>query len=216
MSLQLSNQENIEIEKLAQLVRRLNTLGHNPATSGNYSYRLITYPEFAFVSESGIDKEYFQNKNFLPIKIATGEIYPLPEFTNRKPSDECEIHLAIYQATKAGCILHSHKIEALLFANLFFNDSAIISGLELLKGLSGITTHEISVEVPLFPNSQNINTLAKDIISRFSTSKTTAYSLILRGHGFYVWGADVQSAKRHLEVFEYIFDYYLKQKLLGV
>ena len=59
MSFIISAQDHEEMKKLAALVRVMNTQGHNPATSGNYSLRSKTTPEIALVSESGIDKSKF-------------------------------------------------------------------------------------------------------------------------------------------------------------
>jgi methylthioribulose-1-phosphate dehydratase len=38
------------------------------------------------------------------------------------------------------------------------------------------------------------------------------YGILLAGHGIYVWGKSIEEAKRHLEVFEYVFKYYLGKR----
>ena len=67
MSFTIKPQDLEEMKKLANLIRVMNTQGHNPATSGNYSLRSHIDPEIAFVSESGIDKSTFTEENFLPL-----------------------------------------------------------------------------------------------------------------------------------------------------
>ena len=119
MSFIISAQDQDEMKKLATLVRVMNSLGHNPATSGNYSLRSKTSPEIALVSESGIDKSKFTEENFLPLYIANREMHEDYKPTGRKSSDETDIHLTIYQITKANCVLHSHLLDSLLFADLF-------------------------------------------------------------------------------------------------
>jgi methylthioribulose-1-phosphate dehydratase len=208
----VSNQDNIEMEKLANLVRALNSLGHNPATSGNYSVRSAGTPGVALVSESGIDKSKFTTENLLPMFYETREMHPFYKNAGRKSSDETDIHLTIYQITNAGCVLHSHLLDSLLFANLFPKKDFIpIEGLELLKGFSGVNTHEITINIPCFANTQNIALLAEQIKPAILAQKNN-YGLLLRGHGLYVWGKNVEEAKRHLEVFEYVFKYYLNSK----
>lgn len=187
----------------------MNSLGHNPATSGNYSLRSKTTPEIALVSESGIDKSKFSEDNFLPIYYSTREMHENYKSTGRKSSDETDIHLTIYQITKANCVLHSHILDSLLFADLFPGKQfATISNLELLKGFKGVKTHELEINIPLFDNTQDIRSLAETIKPAI-LSQPASYGLLLRGHGVYVWGDSVEEAKRHLEVFEYIFKYYL-------
>jgi methylthioribulose-1-phosphate dehydratase len=207
-----SAQDYEEMKKLASLVRMLNTQGHNPATSGNYSIRSKTNSEIALVSERGIDKSKFSENNFLPLYYQSREMHPDYMATGRKSSDETDIHLSVYQVTNAYCVLHSHALEALLFADLFRDlPFATISGLELLKGFKGVTTHETVINVPCFDNTQDIIHLAETIKPAI-LNDVNNYGLLIRGHGLYVWGASVEEAKRHLEVFEYVFKYYLNSQ----
>ncbi len=212
MSFIISAQDYEEMKKLASLVRVMNAHGHNPATSGNYSIRSKTTPEIALVSESGIDKSKFTEDNFLPLFFQSRQMLPDYKNTGRKSSDETDIHLTIYQITKANCVLHSHILDSLLFADLFYGKPfATIEGLELLKGFKGIKTHDLKINIPCFENTQDIALLAEQIKPAILAQKNN-YGLLLRGHGIYVWGDTVEEAKRHLEVFEYIFKYYLNSR----
>lgn len=212
MSFITSAQDHEEMKKLASLVRTMNSLGHNPATSGNYSLRSKTAPEMAFVSESGIDKSRFTEDNFIPLYIQSKAMHPEYLDSGRKSSDETDIHLSLYQITNANCVLHSHILDSLLFADLFVGKSfATIEGLELLKGFKGIKTHDLKINIPAFDNTQDIAALSEKIKPAI-LSQENNYGLLLRGHGIYVWGDSVEEAKRHLEVFEYIFKYYLNSR----
>jgi len=73
----------------------------------------------------------------------------------------------------------------------------------LLKGLSGIDTHEVGISLPVFPNSQDMQALST-LVERSLSSERACYGFLLAGHGLYVWGKDIPEAKRHLEVFEYL------------
>lgn len=194
----------------------MNIQGHNPATSGNYSVRSKTNPNMAMVSESGIDKSKFTEDHFIPLNYMTREMDPDYKTLGKKSSDETDIHLTIYQVTNANCVLHSHMLDALLFANLFPNQAfATLKGLELLKGFKGVKTHDIEINIPMFENTQDIRSLAEEVKPSI-TNQPNNYGLILKGHGIYIWGESVEEAKRHLEVFEYIFKYYIQTRRLGV
>jgi methylthioribulose-1-phosphate dehydratase len=208
----ISAQDYEEMKKLASLIRVMNTLGHSPATSGNYSLRSKTSLDIALVSESGIDKSNFIEENFIPVYYQSRKMHPDYLKLNRKCSDETDIHLSIYQITNANCVLHGHHLDALLFADLFAGlPYATIEGLELLKGFKGITTHDTKINIPCFDNTQDIAYLAEQIKPAILEQKNN-YGLLLRGHGIYVWGDSVEEAKRHLEVFQYIFKYYLNSR----
>lgn len=216
MSFITSAQDHAEMKKLAALVRILNIQGHNPATSGNYSVRSKTSPGMAMVSESGIDKSKFTEDHFIPVNYETRQMDDEYKALSKKSSDETDIHLTIYQVTNANCVLHSHMLDALLFADLFADKNfATLKNLELLKGFKGVKTHEVEINIPVFENTQDIRLLAEEIKPAIQSQKNS-YGLILKGHGIYIWGESVEEAKRHLEVFEYIFKYYINRKRLGV
>lgn len=200
----------LEKEKLSALIRKLNQTGHNPATSGNYSLRIPDDPDYVLVSESGIDKSVFTEANLLPVNLKTKRLHADFVGSGRKSSDETDIHLCVYQNTKANCVLHSHLLEGLLFANLYPNrDHLYFEGLELLKGFKGIKTHEAKVPLLFFENTQDIEELSLRVATKLKEFPQT-FGIILRHHGLYVWGDNVADAKRHLEVFEYLFHYYLR------
>lgn len=210
-TLNLNQHDLMEAHKLAALVRELNKGGHNPATSGNYSLRSQTYQGFGLVSESGVDKAEFVTEHFLALDIETAKQHQKHHEQGRKPSDETAIHLSILRSTNAGCVLHTHFLESLLFAELYPGQTMIeLSGMELLKGFQGIKTHEATVYLPCFDNTQDIESLALKLPSILG-STPHVYGLMLRLHGLYVWGETVDQAKRHLQVFEYLCRFYVQQ-----
>lgn len=199
----LSETENNCITELTQLICKLNQTGHSPATSGNYSVRLTTNTNYVLISESGLEKEFFTETNLLPVDYRTASLHPDFEFKNKKISDEAALHLKIYQNTKAQCVLHSHLLESIVCAELSMNHFIIFKNLEILKGLNGIKDHNTEIQVNIVNNSQNIQNLAEEIAPLILDSPI----ILIRGHGFYVWGDSFKQAKRHLEVFEYLFKY---------
>lgn len=205
-----SAQDGGHAERLAAVVRQLNSSGHNPATSGNYSFR-ATSPEYCLVSESGVDKSAFAATHFLPVSYDTARLHPTVEGSGRRSSAETAVHVSIYRATEANCVLHSHLLEGLWFADLYPDQPVVfLEGMELLKGFKDVTTHDTRVAVPTFPNTQDMDALARDIEAALAEHRP-AYGLLLRHHGLYVWGGSVEEAKRHLEVFEYLFKYFLQK-----
>jgi methylthioribulose-1-phosphate dehydratase len=197
-----------EATQLASLVREMNQAGHNPATSGNYSLRSKELKDVILISESGVDKNFFNEQNFLLVEKDSGNLYGPYQDSGRKPSDEMPIHLTIYKTKNANCVLHSHMLDALLIADRYPNEDLIyFENLELLKGFKGIKTHLTKVVLPVFENTQDMMELSQRVQN--TLLKTECLGVLLRGHGIYIWGESVKEAKRHLEVFEYLFKYYL-------
>jgi methylthioribulose-1-phosphate dehydratase len=68
-----------------------------------------------------------------------------------------------------------------------------------------VDTHECIVEVPIFPNKQNITELAADVDAYMDRSERL-FGYLIAGHGFYTWGGDITEALRHVEAFEFLSD----------
>ena len=108
----------------------------------------------------------------------------------------------------AGAILHTHSVWGTLLSDRFFDSRGFaIEGYEMLKGLEGTTTHETSHWVPIFDNTQDIPSLAKEVQAMLeSDPHKISHGFLIRKHGLYTWGKDVFSARRHIEVYEFLFE----------
>jgi methylthioribulose-1-phosphate dehydratase len=81
----------------------------------------------------------------------------------------------------------------------------VIEGLEILKALEGVTTHEHREVVPIVENTQDWTSALPDLSARLA-AHPRAHAFLIRGHGLYTWAADVPAVRRHLEAFEYLFE----------
>jgi methylthioribulose-1-phosphate dehydratase len=177
-------------------------MGWAPATSTNYSVRLqdAAAPAYCAITSSGVDKGTIELRHILAIDRHGKPI----DAVGLKPSAETPLHLLLYRILGAGAVLHTHSLPAALLSQLARDEGQVLlSGWELLKGLSGVETHEAKISLPVFSNSQDMLTLSRRVEQSLSR-KQSCYGFLLAGHGLYVWGKDLTEAKRHLEVFEYL------------
>lgn len=171
-------------------------------TSGNFSALLARNPLRVCVTASGLEKGKLDETNFLELDD-DAEI--LQGFG--KPSAETLIHLTIYRfLPKARSILHTHSVWGTILSDHFFEQGAIeIEGYEMLKGLAGVTTHEHRERVPIVENSQDYVALAH-VIENVIRDNDNIHGIYLRRHGLYTWGETVSEARRHIEIFEFLFE----------
>ncbi len=124
------------------------------------------------------------------------------EFEGLKPSAETLIHCAIYELfPETTVILHSHSVYPVLISSQLA-DKLIVSGYEIQKGFEGQTTHDNTIEIPIFDNTQDISAFAKTLFQ--NKSKIQNHTFLMRKHGTYAWGRNLFEAKRHLETLEYL------------
>jgi len=75
----------------------------------------------------------------------------------------------------------------------------------MLKGLSGVRTHEHREMLHIIENSQDIAALAEKVGAMLQ-SKAPVHGFLLRRHGLYTWGRDLAEAKRHVEILEFLLE----------
>lgn len=195
--------------RLAATIRAWHQKGWSPATSTNYSFRQENKPEEIHVSRSGIDKSQFSENDFMSVDLH-GKA--LSGFESLRPSAETLIHCTLYNLfPETQCIVHSHSVYSVLHSAVE-NESVRISGYEVLKGFEGISTHEITVDCPIFDNTQDMT--AFSALLRAQKDRLTIPAFIMRKHGTYAWGKNLFEAKRHLETIEYLLEceWRLKQR----
>lgn len=182
----------------AEFYRRGWVLG----TSGNFSAVASREPLEVCITASGNEKGALDAANFLTVD-ANGEVIN----GTGKPSAETSLHLAIYRLREsANSILHTHSVWGTILSDVFFERGAIeIEGYEMLKGLSGVTTHEHAEFLPIIENSQDYVALAH-VVENTLRENPDAHGVYLRRHGLYTWGDSIADTKRHIEIFEFLFE----------
>jgi methylthioribulose-1-phosphate dehydratase len=190
--------------ELCCCVAELNAHGWCQGTGGNFSVILSHDPLEILITQSGKDKGHLlADKDLVRVD---GKGRPLPGETG-KPSAETLLHAVIAELWKdTGCILHTHSIWNTLLGEHFAERGGFhLTGYEMIKGLSGIDSHEREVLVPVLPNSQDMRVLAGEIRDLYEEGPET-HGFLLAGHGLYTWGRDIHDALRHVEIFEFLFE----------
>ncbi len=188
--------------QLAEAGREFYRRGWVLGTSGNFSALLARKPLRLCITASGNEKGSLEETNFLEID-EDAEIFQ----GFGKPSEETLIHLTIYRhLPKARSILFTHSVWGTILSDVFYEQGAIeIGGYELLKGLSGINTHEHTEKVPIVENSQDYVALSH-VIENVIRENAGLHGIYLRRHGLYTWGETVAETRRHIEIFEFLFE----------
>jgi len=185
--------------------------GWFPATSGNLSVRTGDDSRESFVfaiTASGKDKSVSTPEDFLLVD-EKGE---RAEATALRPSAETLIHCEIYKATDAGAIFHVHTVFNNVVSELYASEGKIpVQGVELIKAFN-IWEENARVDIPILPNFADIPRIAE--LVRDSIVPQVP-GIVLRGHGIYAWGKNSFEAKRHLEAFEFLFEYVYRMRALG-
>jgi methylthioribulose-1-phosphate dehydratase len=93
---------------------------------------------------------------------------------------------------------------------LFQEGAVTIEGYEIMKGLSGVKTHEHREIVPVVENSQDHIALSH-VVENVLRDNHGIHGVYLRRHGLYAWGETVGAARRHVEILEYLFEVTARQ-----
>ena len=204
------------IDQLRDCGKLFHQRGWSVGTSSNYSAVLNDSPVELIVTASGKDKGNLGRGDFVLIG-PDGQ----PTLSNQlKSSAETMLHVVLadhpcwrsnansQENVCSGAILHTHSVWGTILSNHFFEQGGIeFSGYEMLKGLEGITTHQATHWLPIFENTQNIAALAADVKTvLLNAPERITHGFLIRNHGLYTWGRDVFAARRHIEVYEFLFE----------
>ncbi|HEX3892635.1 MAG TPA: methylthioribulose 1-phosphate dehydratase [Terracidiphilus sp.] len=188
-----------EIEALCAAARWCAHRGWVPATSGNFSVRVGDHIR---ITATGLDKGALTPADLLDVdfegRLVAGD---------GKSSAETGLHAGIYRdRPEVHAILHVHTIwNTLLSGRFAVQGYFAIEGYELLKALSGVTTHAHLEQVPILENTQDYGALSASLASTLLLYPH-AHGVLLSRHGLYTWGQSVAEARRHLEALEFLFE----------
>jgi methylthioribulose-1-phosphate dehydratase len=191
------------LDELLALAHFCAERGWAPATSGNFS--VCDGDGHILISRSGFDKRTMGMKDLVELDK---EGHPARGWKgNGRPSAEAGLHAVIYrQRPEARAIAHVHTVwNTLLSGHCAEQGYVPLEGYEILKGLSGVSTHTHLERVPILENTQDYTVLSaqlRDVLEH----NPGAHGVLLSRHGLYTWGQSVAEARRHLEALEFLFE----------
>jgi methylthioribulose-1-phosphate dehydratase len=206
-------------DELTAAMAAIHARGWCDGTGGNFSCVLQRNPIKLLMAPSGVDKGQVQAADLIVVD-ADGQVI---EGTG-KASAETALHLEIVACCGAGAVLHTHSQAATLLSRRALagpnqgnqaeprGDGAVrVEGLEMLKGLEGISTHASAIEIPVLANDQDLPRLSQRAGPLLSEAPK---GLLIGGHGLYAWGQSLSQAIRHLEILEFLLEQSWRQLLL--
>jgi methylthioribulose-1-phosphate dehydratase len=189
---------------IAAAGRRMDAKGWVPATAGNISIRLG--PDDIAITRSGRHKGLMG-----PADVMAVDAVGASREAGARPSYETLLHCGIYRRfPDAGAVLHGHSIANTVLSRRA--GAAIrLAGYELLKAFPGSPTHDVAIDLPVLDNDQDIPRLQRALDVLWDATPGAPPGYVIRGHGVYVWGRDMDEAMTRLEALEFMLICHLEE-----
>ncbi|MCA9182198.1 MAG: methylthioribulose 1-phosphate dehydratase [Planctomycetales bacterium] len=206
-----------QVDALIEVGRIFWQRGWSVGTSSNYSAVVSDNPRQLLLTASGKHKGRLTREDFVLVD-AQGEP---TQAGQPKSSAETLLHCVAAECQGVGAILHTHSVWSTVLSDRFYPHGGILlEGYEMLKGLSGVTTHQHAEWLPIFDNTQNIPELAAQVRATMlqteqEAHRTELHGYIIRRHGIYTWGKDIDEAFRQIEVIEFLLECLGRSATLG-
>lgn len=164
-------------------------------------------PEALLMAPTGVHKERVRPQDLFVINPRDGTIRHRPRERGLRPSECQSIFCLLVTERGAGAVMHSHALSAVLAADLADpRDGVITEGLEMLKGIRGVTNADKHA-IPVIHNTAREPELVGQVrVAIQAPAFSAAACVLVRDHGAYIWGADLWEAKRHAEVYHFLFE----------
>jgi methylthioribulose-1-phosphate dehydratase len=161
------------------------------------------------LAPTGVHKELVQPDELFTVDPADGHVVRRPDRDDLRPSECNTIFCLTHRSRGAWSVVHSHALSAVLAGDLAADagvDHLAIRDLEMLKGIPGVTNTDIHL-VPVVRNTPREPELVGALEAVFADPRfASTRAVIVRDHGAYIWGDDVMDAKRHTEVYHFLFE----------
>jgi L-fuculose-phosphate aldolase len=180
-------------EAVLGAARRMVAEGLVIGTSGNVSARA---GDEIVITPSGRGYETLEPADLCVLRV-TGEPVDLP----LKPSSELPMHLAAYQATVAGAVVHTHS----MFATAVATSCPELPAVHYATGFLGGPVRVVPYAT--FGTAELAEGLRSALAGR--------YAALLQNHGATAVGADVDQAYEHARLVEWLAELYYRASRLG-
>ena len=159
------------------------------------------------LAPTGVHKERVRPDEFFTVDPADGSILARPDNPALRPSECKTIFTMAARERGARSVVHSHALSAVLAGDAAAGtDHLAIRDLEMLKGIRGVGNRDVHL-VPVIRNTPREGELVEHLAAVLGDPRFAgAFAVIVADHGAYIWGDDVWEAKRHTEVYHFLFE----------
>jgi methylthioribulose-1-phosphate dehydratase len=159
------------------------------------------------LAPTGVHKERIKPSEFFTIDPADGRILLSPDDTRLRPSECNPIFSMAARERGATSVVHSHALSAVLAGDLAGDaDHVAIRDLEMLKGIRGVGNRDTHL-LPVIRNTPREPELTEQLARVLDDPRfRDSFAVVVVDHGAYIWGDDVWEAKRHTEVYHFLFE----------
>jgi methylthioribulose-1-phosphate dehydratase len=194
---------------ICDLARQFYDLGWVTGTGGGICIR---EGQQVIIAPSAVQKERMTPEQMFALAL-DGTVVHRPTDPSLRPSECTTLFMAAIRVHNAGAVIHSHSIHAVI-ASLLFEQEFVISDLEMIKGIEGMSYHDRLV-VPIIENTSRECDLASSLEAAMVAYPQTQ-AVLVRRHGFYCWGRDWVQAKTQAECYDYLFRAAAELRRLGI
>ncbi len=159
------------------------------------------------LAPTGVHKERVRPDEFFTVDPADGRVLARPANDSLRPSECNSIFCLAVRERGARSVVHSHALSAVLAGDLAADrDHVAIRDLEMLKGIRGVGNQDVHL-LPVIRNTPREPELVDQLRRVLDDPRfASAFGVIVADHGAYIWGDDVWEAKRHTEVYHFLFE----------
>jgi methylthioribulose-1-phosphate dehydratase len=159
------------------------------------------------LAPTGVHKERVRPDEFFTVDPADGRVLRTPANTELRPSECNQIFCLAARERGARSVVHSHALSAVLAGDVAADaDHVAIRDLEMLKGIRGVANRDVHL-VPLIRNTPRESELVEQLRVVLADPRFEhSFAVLVADHGAYIWGDDVWEAKRHTEVYHFLFE----------
>jgi methylthioribulose-1-phosphate dehydratase len=159
------------------------------------------------LAPTGVHKERVKPDEFFTVEPADGSIVRSPGDPSLRPSECKQIFCLAARERGARSVVHSHALSSVLIGDLADDaDHVEIRDLEMLKGIRGLGNRDVHL-LPVIRNTPREGELVEQLTSVLADPRfASTFAVVVADHGAYIWGDDVWEAKRHTEVYHFLFE----------
>jgi len=161
------------------------------------------------LAPTGVHKERIRPDEFFTVDPADCSVLARPDNPDLRPSECNAIFSMAARERGARSVVHSHALSAVLAGDLAAADGAdhvAIRDLEMLKGIRGVANRDTHL-LPVIRNTPREAELTEQLARVLGDPRfASSFAVVVADHGAYIWGDDVWEAKRHTEVYHFLFE----------